>query len=458
MFRSQHSRKDMLARYTVLRELGRGATGALYAARDRETGTVVALKTFDAATAEPLKRARSAAALSHRAIVTIREAGEIAGKAYVAMELLEGESLRALLDGGPIAIGRALRITRDSADGLAHAHLQGVIHRDLKPSNVIVLRSGSVKLTDFGIGRAAPPYVSPEQARGDGVDHRSDVFSLGALLYEMLAHRPPENAEPPPPSRLNQHVPYALDALVLGMLARQPGERTPGIPVVLQELQRVEDALGLAAPPAAPEPAPARAPITDHEVFDHTRAMAVMERESRRERSPRSGPSFVSVLALVVAVIAIGLAGFVYYDNSSQPAPAPIAEAPKAAPEPMLKTSTPVAEAPARPALPDPAPAPEAVRIMQPLAKAPEPKAPRQQPAPTARLVLAVSPRGEIYLDGEHHGTTPPITTLDLEPGMHRIEVRSGSRKPYLTYMTVQAGDERRIRHDFNAKRMRPPG
>jgi len=90
---------------------------------------------------------------------------------------------------------------------------------------------------------------------------------------------------------------------------------------------------------------------------------------------------------------------------------------------------------------------------MQPAAKVPE-----QQPGGTARLIVAVSPRGEIYIDGKRHGTTPPITTLDLEPGMHRIEVRSGSRKPYLTYMTVQAGDVRRIRHDFDASRaVHPP-
>ena len=97
---------------------------------------------------------------------------------------------------------------------------------------------------------------------------------------------------------------------------------------------------------------------------------------------------------------------------------------------------------------------------MQPAPKAPEPrpaelaaKDPQRRPAGTARLILAVSPRGEIYIDGKHHGTTPPLTTFDLEPGMHRIEVRSGSRTPYLTYMTVQAGDVRRVRHDFDTSR-----
>ena len=89
---------------------------------------------------------------------------------------------------------------------------------------------------------------------------------------------------------------------------------------------------------------------------------------------------------------------------------------------------------------------------MQPTANISEP-----QPGGTAKLIIAVAPQGELYIDGKHYGTTPPVTTLDLEPGMYRIEIRSGSRKPYLTYMTVEAGDLRRIRHDFDAKRIRPP-
>jgi hypothetical protein len=111
-----------------------------------------------------------------------------------------------------------------------------------------------------------------------------------------------------------------------------------------------------------------------------------------------------------------------------------------------------VARASEQPAAADTAPAQEVPRATQPTANDPEP-----QPGGTARLIIAVSPQGEIYIDGKHHGTTPPITTFDLEPGMHRIEVRNGSRKPYLTFMAVQAGDVRRIRHDFNAKPSRPP-
>jgi hypothetical protein len=111
-----------------------------------------------------------------------------------------------------------------------------------------------------------------------------------------------------------------------------------------------------------------------------------------------------------------------------------------------------VARASEQPAAAGTAPAQEVPRATQPTANLPE-----QQPGGTATLIIAVSPQGEIHIDGKHYGTTPPITTLDLEPGMHRIEVRSGSRKPYLTYMTVQAGDVRRIRHDFGAKPSRPP-
>jgi hypothetical protein len=626
----------MLARHSILHELGRGATGAVYAARDRTSGAVVALKRLDPLLLKSdaelgerfLQHARSARQLAHRNIVRIHDAGEAAGTAYVAMEMLEGDNLRRILDAGPLPVARAVRIAHEIAAGLAHAHLEGVMHGGLKPSNVIVLRSGAVKITDFGIGQlghaallsAAPPgglgYLSPEQLRGDPVDHRSDLFSLGVLFYEMLTRRRPfegdspkailENilrAEPPPPSALNPHVPRALDAIVLGMLAGQPAARTPGVPVVLRELQRVEEALGLGSgasartdapaasvPPAPPTPRPRmpepeprmlepelrmrepepnrigdRMPMHDaprfaqHDefrdargfsarpgpsaadelreraVFDYHRAL--MERGPGPERSSGSRPAVFAALALVLTVLGIGLTDYLglttYREDwsariergiaasrmpevpptppqASRPtAPAPVAEAPRepvtAPAAPPASPAAPAASAAAPPAsppravaeakaeqespaiLPAPepapvkplAPAPESRPLAQaesPFARAPEPparpvakapaqprlqpaaKVPAPQPGKTARLLLAVSPRGELYIDGAHHGSTPPITMLELEPGMHRIEVRNGSRKPFLTYMTVEPGDVRRIRHDFDAKPIRPPG
>ena len=600
----------MLGRYSILHELGRGATGAVYAARDRTTGAVIALKRLDPALLnEPdrnfadrvLKQARSAGQLRHRNVVKIDDAGEAGGTIYIAMEMLEGESLRNILDAGPLPIARAIQTAHEVARGLAYAHLEGVVHGSLKPSNVMVLRSGGVKITDFAIGQLGQAallsgartgslsYMSPEQVRGDAVDHRCDIFSLGALFYEMLAHRPPFegdspkeitrnilHAKPQPPSELNQHVPRALDAVIFSMLAKQPVERMAGAPILLRELQRLQEGLGLSSganatsdesttanvPPAWAEPGPrtpdadgfrggapvqgsprvvrrhreardasgfgtrpdlssAEAPqnrgqMMDREVFDYHRAM--MQRESGRKRSVRARATMFTALALVLVVLGVGatnfmgLAGFMHYlpggsergmaasperalvtaPVASLPtAPAPVAEAtkePLAAPDappasparvvgdgqaeqkslailstaepmppkqlptepgPLAQAESVVARAPDEPASASAARAQEVPRTMQATAA----KVPEQQRDGSARVIVAVSPRGEIYIDGKHHGTTPPITTFDLKPGAHRIEVRNGSRKPYLTYMTVKAGDVRRIRHDFDASR-----
>lgn len=142
----------------------------------------------------------------------------------------------------------------------------------------------------------------------------------------------------------------------------------------------------------------------------------------------------------------------------STPAPMP-PKAPATEPAPPAQATSSAARAPEQSASSGAVPAQEPPRAIQATAaQATAAQVPEQQRGGTARVVVAVSPGGEIYIDDKHYGTTPPITTFNLDPGMHRIEVRSGSRKPYLTYMTVQAGDVRRIRHDFDAKPSRPPG
>ena len=155
----------MLARYSILHEVGRGATGAVYAARVRTTDAVVALKRLDPAllngsdrsfTDRVMKHARSARRLRHRNIVNIDDAGEAGGTVYVAMELLEGASLRKILDDGPLPIVRAIQIVRDIACGLAYAHLEGVVHGRLKPSNIMVLRSGDRKSTRLNSSHEIP--------------------------------------------------------------------------------------------------------------------------------------------------------------------------------------------------------------------------------------------------------------------------------------------------------------
>ena len=600
---------NTLGRYEILRELGRDAMGVVYAARDPSTGAVVALKTLDPALlAKPnansaqsvLQDARSAWRLKHRNIVRIHDVGEAAGTAYVATELLEGESLRKILDEGPLSIARAIQIADEVACALAYAHEEGVVHRRVEPSNIIVLRSGGVKLGDFGIGQLGEAailsgqrwdgwlsYMSPEQVRGDTLDGRSDIFSLGAVFYEMLTGRPPFqggspneitekilNAELPAPSDVNPHVPRALDRSVLSMLAGHPDDRLSNARILLRDLQRLEEGLGLGpgagatvdaeestvtVPPAgleprlrAPNPNRVRggAPMQDaarsrrhdqqyrdrrpvDEAFDEHEAMFPKDRQFEPERSSGSRPAVFAALGFVVAVLAIGVSVALYYSSElskrlialsgMQPAPttapappipaapAPVAEAPKTpAPAPVAEAPKEPVTAPAAPQASPPRAVGDAKAEQEPLDKessanvsAPKPMPPKPlaaelgpsaqaesmvtgaleepeagntapaqkvarampqkanvpQPPPggTAKLIIAISPQGEIYVDGKHYGTTPPITTLDLEPGVHRIEVRSGSRKPYLTYMTVQAGDVRRIRHDFDAKPSRPP-
>jgi hypothetical protein len=604
--RAMTTQENMLARHSILHELGRGATGAVYAARDRTTGAVVALKRLDPALLKAdgnsadhvLRQARSARPLKHHNIVQIHEVGEAAGTVYVAMEMLDGENLRNILERGPLPIARAIRIAHEIACGLAHAHLQGVVHEGLKPSNIIVLRSGGAKITDFGIaklGKAAQlsgapagglSYMAPEQLRGEPVDHRCDIFSLGVVFYEMLTGRRPFggdtpnailqnilHAAPRPPSEFNQSVPRALDAIVLSMLAGQPAARMAGVPVLLRELERLEEGLGLGSgagvgsdeprasvPPAEPEPAlrrpgpnplRSRAPMqdgprfaehgefpdaarlgirpdspaagefrrdsrmTDREVREYDRAM--MGHGSTPERSTRSRPAIIAALVLMLAVVGGGLTAFMNDwsarnergiaaslvqqaptapEASPPTAPSPEVQATKEAvmppgaaqaalprtageakkeqelpgilsasdrtpPTPLAADPGPLAQAETETVIARPAEQPASARPApaQPLPAVTQPAATdtRQQPGGTARLIVAVSPQGELYIDGKHQGTTPPITMLDLEPGMHRIEVRNGSRKPYLTYMTIEAGDVRRIRHDFDAKPIRPP-
>jgi eukaryotic-like serine/threonine-protein kinase len=517
-------------RYTILRELGRGAIGRVYAARDGSTGAFVALKTLDPALlgvsdanlAERfVKNARSAGRLRHRNIVKVYDAGEAGDTVYVAMELLEGESLRNMLDNRPLSIARAIQIFDDIASALAYAHEEGMLHRGVKPSNIIVLRSGLAKLGDFGIGQigeAALPYMSPERVRGDPVDHRSDLFSLGAVFYEMLARRTPFEgnsakeikekilrAEPPPPSEVNPHVPGALDGIVFGMLAAHPDKRFANARIVLRDLQRLKEGLGLApgasaptdepnarVPPGRTEPGlrtpepnrfrdPAPMPIPGCGAFDKHDARFMLDRErSSGSRAGRFAAITLILAALGVSVVSYypqGLSELRILASGKQEAPATAAAPPGSTAPPPVEEATTPNPLPPKPLMADvsrpaqtetlltgesrqaptagAAPAQEILPIL-PAAQATA-SIPAAQPGGTAKLIIAVSPQGEIYIDGKHYGTTPPVTRLDLEPGLRRIEIRSGSRKPYLTYMALEAGDQRRIRHDFAAKPIRPP-
>ncbi|GAA3041787.1 protein kinase domain-containing protein [Streptomyces glomeratus] len=254
-------------RYRLTRRLGRGGMAEVFAAEDVRLGRTVAVKLLRSDLAEdPVSKARftreaqSVAGLNHHAIVAVYDSGEdqVGGQAvpYIVMELVEGRTIRdLLLNAEAPGPEQALIIVSGVLEALAYSHQHGIVHRDIKPANVIITNNGAVKVMDFGIARAlhgasttmtqtgmvmgTPQYLSPEQALGKAVDHRSDLYATGCLLYELLALRPPFVGETPlsvvyqhvqdipvPPSQISEGAaPPELDGLVMRSLAKEPDDR-----------------------------------------------------------------------------------------------------------------------------------------------------------------------------------------------------------------------------------------
>jgi TolB-like protein/tRNA A-37 threonylcarbamoyl transferase component Bud32/Flp pilus assembly protein TadD len=251
--------RALAGRYAIDHEVGRGGMAIVYLGRDERLGRRVAIKVFDrtiseSATERFLREIRVAAQLQHPNIVPVFEAGESEGLVYYVMPYVAGASLRERLEReGPLPIGDAVRIAREVAEAIDHAHRAGIVHRDIKPDN-IMLADGVAMVTDFGIARAladattkvtetgvaigTPSYMSPEQGAGaQQIDARTDIYSLGCVLYEMLAGSPPFSGstprivmarhatDPPPPLRTARAVPPTLESIVLQAMAKLPGDR-----------------------------------------------------------------------------------------------------------------------------------------------------------------------------------------------------------------------------------------
>ena len=260
---------EVVGRFELLRELGRGGFGVVYEARDRELGRLVAFKAI-----RPGNRARSAqrvewlrreaeatAQLNHENIVALHDAGRADSGPFLVFELLEGETLGERLERGPLPPREAIRVAVAVARALSYAHSAGVLHRDLKPSNVFLTSRGQVKVLDFGLAHVfgwsgsrsggTAPYMAPEQWRGDPEDGRTDVFAAGVLLYEMLTRRLPYELrdgrstvlDPQVPAPPLDEVPPALRPLVASALAPGPDERPRSAEVLLDRLLAADRAL-----------------------------------------------------------------------------------------------------------------------------------------------------------------------------------------------------------------------
>ncbi|MGW0860869.1 protein kinase domain-containing protein [Streptomyces koelreuteriae] len=253
-------------RYRLTHRLGRGGMAEVFAAEDVRLGRTVAVKLLRSDLAEdPVSKARftreaqSVAGLNHHAIVAVYDSGEdiVGGQPlpYIVMELVEGRTIRdLLLNAEAPGPEQALIIVSGVLEALAYSHQHGIVHRDIKPANVIITHNGAVKVMDFGIARAlhgaqstmtqtgmvmgTPQYLSPEQALGKAVDHRSDLYATGCLLYELLSLRPPFTGETPlsvvyqhvqdiptPPSEASDVCPPELDGMVMRSLAKEPDDR-----------------------------------------------------------------------------------------------------------------------------------------------------------------------------------------------------------------------------------------
>ncbi|MBW7860692.1 MAG: serine/threonine protein kinase [Rhodocyclaceae bacterium] len=476
--------RPTIGRYIVTGTLGRGAMGTVYRAEDPLIERTVALKVLaidlhgGVATGfreRFYREAKSAGRLNHPNIVTIYDVGESGDTPYIAMEFLPGRTLRESLDSGVVLpVRKIVDIALLVARGLEYAHQNGVIHRDIKPANIMLARSGTVKIMDFGIALASdagrtmadavlgsPKYMAPEQIGGGQADARTDVFALGVTLYEMLTGKDafggetiPEvmhkvlHAMPPAPASLNPDIPGELDAIVMRALAKSPDDR----------FQRAKDmgrALGalrrvLRTPPDdSPDPVHAAgaqddpAPTTDvPQPQPKMRAANASGRSARR----RTG------LFASAAVLLLALAGLLLSKRDAPPSratpepessaaassPLPAADTSLRAPPPIVAFEEGVPETylappppPAAPARPTPAPRPQ------------------QAAAAPARVTLSVLPWGEIHVNGKMRGVSPPLRELELAPGKYRIELRNADFPPRVENLTLESGAAHRIQHRF---------
>ena len=480
-----------LGRYQIIGTLGKGAMGTVYRARDPLIERMVAIKTvscagFSRQESEAFeesfyREAKFAGRLNHRNIVTIHDVGRSGDLAYIAMEFLDGRSLREIIDSGVVLpLEDIAKIAIQIADGLAYAHANHVVHRDIKPANIMVLGSNTVKIADFGVAllpntthitagtaQGSPRYMSPEQIVGHKADGRSDIFSLGVVLYEMLTGRPPFNGStlkevldqvqhtaPPLPSSFNPDLPRGFDRIVARAMAKDPEKRYQNAAemaahlrkyrrVVIEAKREQGRASGAHRPAAAPAGGPGAETMQIKTVHKPVPA-----------RLPAGKTDFMRLGVPLIVMLGLLLAGWWLLPANTSPipvanlesvaGPVPVVALPSGASvigtEAVKASSNESAGTVPQPVLLAAAEAPAEKKTM------PEEK----QVAPaTGRIQLAISPWGEIYVDGKKAGTSPPLTVVRLAAGKHSIEIRNTNFKPLRQNVDLAPGGNFRIKHKF---------
>lgn len=473
-----------IGRYALKYRLGEGGLGTVYGALDPLLSREIAVKMLHvdvpaqhrkALEASFLQEARAAAGLNHPHIVTVHDAGASEQGLYIAMERLKGADLRQLLQRGwrPEPV-QAATIVRRVADALAYAHDKGVVHCDVKPANIFMVGRTSPKVLDFGIARVghapggqphsafaagSPYYMAPEQLNGGPVDRRSDVYALGAVLYELLSGRKPFSGgtlddivdaalhrEPVPLGELNRKLPPGLVAIVHRALNKDPAQR-------FRSARRLSQALRLWS---AEQPAPRRFALPFGLGWHHGAMAAVLAGaigvaaawwpalqhadsppvvEAGSALPASAEPASAAATALAAASAAV---------PEAQPAPAAASEA-ASAPDDAAAAALALAAAASAPSQ-RPAAAP----------REPKPREARKTtatvpPAATGLLHIAVSPWGEVEVDGRPAGTTPPLNKLALPEGTHSVTIRNADFPPLQATVKISAGEPAVLKHRFGS-------
>jgi beta-lactam-binding protein with PASTA domain/predicted Ser/Thr protein kinase len=348
---SEERRRVLGDRYEIQSVLGQGGMAKVFKGHDRVLGRDVAVKVLspqfagdDQFVTRFRREAQAAAALNHPNIVSVFDTGSQGDVHYIVMEYVEGRTLRdAIRAEGPLHPDRAAEISLAVAKALSSAHQAGLVHRDIKPGNIMLTSNGEVKVMDFGIARTATgdtltqtaavlgtaSYLSPEQAQGEPVDARSDIYSLGCVLYEMLTVRPPFSGDSPvaiaykhvrddpvPPSRLNTDVPADLESVVLKAMAKNPENRYQTADELRQDLERVLQGLPTMATPVL-------ADATEHIGRTAPEGTAVMTQVPPEEEERRRKVWPAVLLALLVLGL-VAVAAFLLVRTLLEPQAQPV--------------------------------------------------------------------------------------------------------------------------------------
>jgi serine/threonine-protein kinase len=467
----------LIGRFSIRGEIGRGSNGVVYAAHDPVLGREVAIKAIPLTDddffrqqieANFLNEAKAAGGLNHPHIVTVFDAGRTDELAYIAMERLHGRDLHDFTaTGNKMTPRQAAQLMARVADAVHYAHKRGLVHRDIKPSNIFLLRDTKPKVLDFGVAIAAvtagdathkrqligtPNYMSPEQALGRKIDARSDVFSIGTILYELLAGRRCFEgktieetlalvvaAKPAPLATLQPDLPPELVDIVERSLAKDVDQR-------YQTAGELRNALA---------------------VFVGQRPAPTTRGRSTTPRAYRGGLQGLldrwewsrDALAAGVGMLLLGILWFVL-SAGDRPETATQAAQATPAPQPISVAPTPT---------PDPAPLGNGSgkTLSSASASAGDATSARAKTGSESRrsrdakaaaasatpangtVALAIAPWGEVVVNGASQGVSPPLTRLALAPGTHTIEVRNGAAPTYTTRIEIRPGQTVTLQHRF---------